>query len=125
MPFFSISSLSDWTSFCCRWRRPSSEVTRPWKSALARFPASHSLSARCTSTYANFSSARAGVVADITANNAPNIAPMNNRCLIQPGKPPVDDLSSAETRHYGAQLMHGNYTQQYFADDKLQFFGVC
>src|SRR5277367_1363884 len=92
MPFFSISSLSDWTSFCCRWRRPSSEVTRPWKSALARFPASHSLSARCTSTYANFSSARAGVVAEITANNAPNIAPMNNRCLIQPGKPPVDDL---------------------------------
>src|SRR5208282_1701469 len=110
MPFFSISSLSAWTSFCCRCRRASSDVTRPWKSALARLPASHSLSARCTSTYANFSSARAGTAADITASDTPNIAPMNNRCLIQPGKPPVDYLANRETRPDGATRAREIYT---------------
>src|SRR5271156_1443047 len=105
MPFFSISSLSAWTSFCCRCRRASSVVTRPWKSAFARLPASHSLSARCTSTKANFSSACAGTAADITARNALSIAPMNNRCLIQSGKPPVDYLSNSDTRPHGASLV--------------------
>src|SRR5208283_1015333 len=119
MPFFSISSLRDWTSFCCRCSFASTDVTRPWNSALARLPASHSLSARCTSTYANFISARAGTAADVTTRNAPNNAPMNNRCLIQPGKPPVDYPLGTRPNH-GASLVLGAYTQSYFTAHQTQ-----